>query len=123
VNGYVFMICLNNIVLASTLVLPSSSGGQALRTYSNLLILVTALTCFSSGGKTGAVTIDSDRDYEVAINAVSKKNIDSCQVGVEFDTDLMEGFHIKKRVSCQFSLLLHSRLILSSFLALATGRE
>lgn len=99
VNGYVFMTCLNNIVLVSTLALPSNSGGQAFCTYSNLLILVMILTYFSSGGKTGAVTIDSDRDYEVAVNAVSKKNKDSCQVGVEFDTDLMDGFRIKKRVS------------------------
>jgi hypothetical protein len=74
--------------------------------YPNLLILVTVLTYFS-GGKTGAVTIDSDRDYEVAVNALSKKNKDSCQVGVEFDTDLMEGFRIKKRVSLLLFLLLH----------------
>ncbi|KDR67216.1 hypothetical protein GALMADRAFT_80029 [Galerina marginata CBS 339.88] len=53
----------------------------------------------SPGGKTGAMTINSDCDYSVMINALLKKNKNSCQVGIEFDIDTMDGFRIKKRVS------------------------
>ena len=64
-------------------------------------ISCTALTfcLYASGGKGGAVTIDSDREYMVAVDALLKKNHTTCQVGVEFDIDGMEGFRItRKRV-------------------------
>ncbi|KII87546.1 hypothetical protein PLICRDRAFT_163749 [Plicaturopsis crispa FD-325 SS-3] len=57
----------------------------------------------SSGGKAGASTIDNDHDFAVALAAISKKNKQTCQVGVEFDVDTMEGFRIRKRVSFRFS--------------------
>lgn len=104
VSGCASTTCLINIVLVSTPAHPSSYGGQDLRTYFPF-VLLRYVYLFSSGGKTGAITIDSDRDYEVAIKALSKKNRDLCQVSVEFDTDCMEGFRIRKRVSIFFSFL------------------
>ena len=45
------------------------------------------------------MTIDCDREYAVAVDALLKKNRATCQVGVEFDLDGMEGFRItRKRV-------------------------
>lgn len=68
-------------------------------------VLLHYVYLFSSGSKTGAITVDSDHDYEVAIKALSKKNRDLCQVSIEFDTDCMEGFRIRKQVSIFFSFL------------------
>lgn len=53
---------------------------------------------FLSGGKKG-VTIENDREYMVAIEAILKKP-KTCQVNVEFDLDSMDGYRIQlKRVS------------------------
>ncbi|KAJ7229586.1 hypothetical protein C8J57DRAFT_1251772 [Mycena rebaudengoi] len=49
----------------------------------------------SSGGKAGAVTIDNDRDWQLAAGAVSKKNM--AAIVVEFDLDQMEGYRVRKR--------------------------
>ncbi|KAG2131759.1 hypothetical protein DEU56DRAFT_914323 [Suillus clintonianus] len=51
----------------------------------------------SSGGKTGALTIENDHDFDVARTALLKKKKDSCVVNVEFDVDTMDGFRIRKR--------------------------
>ncbi|KAG6904417.1 hypothetical protein DXG01_010072, partial [Tephrocybe rancida] len=51
----------------------------------------------SSGGKAGAVTIDTDRDFKAVVDALSKKNRTTCHVNVEIDLDTMEGFRIRKR--------------------------
>ena len=40
------------------------------------------------------MTIDCDHEYAVAVDTLLKKNQATCQVGVEFDLDGMEGFHI-----------------------------
>lgn len=50
----------------------------------------------SGGGKSGAVTIETDHEYAVAVAALLKKNKPA--VLVEFDIDQMEGFRICKRV-------------------------
>jgi hypothetical protein len=52
-----------------------------------------------SGGKAGAPTIETDRQFQVITEALFKKNKKTCQVGVEFDTDTMEGFCIRRQVS------------------------
>jgi hypothetical protein len=54
----------------------------------------------SSGGKSGAITIDSNREYKVAIDVLLKKNPTTCQVGIEFDVDGMEGFFISCKRVC-----------------------
>ncbi|KAL6303693.1 hypothetical protein BKA93DRAFT_817976 [Sparassis latifolia] len=51
----------------------------------------------SSGGKTQAPTIENDHQFEVALGALLKKS-KGCQVSVEFNTDLMGGFRIRKLV-------------------------
>jgi hypothetical protein len=53
---------------------------------------VVFIACTHSGGKGGATTIDNDHQFAVAMTALLKKNKDTCQVGVEFDTDEMDGF-------------------------------
>jgi hypothetical protein len=65
-----------------------------------ILCLVKRRSCsFYSGGKSGATTIETDREWDVARLAVMKKNKATCGVTVEIDIDLMEGFRIRKRVS------------------------
>lgn len=51
-----------------------------------------------SGGKGGATTIDTDHQFSVAMGALMKKNKTTCQAGVEFDADEMDGFRIRHRV-------------------------
>ncbi|KAG1860347.1 hypothetical protein F4604DRAFT_1930239 [Suillus subluteus] len=51
----------------------------------------------SPGGKSGATTIENDHDFNVTISALMKKKKDTCAVSVEFDTDMMDGFRIRKR--------------------------
>ena len=43
------------------------------------------------------VTIESDREYMIAVDALLKKNKTTCQIGVEFDVDGMEGFRISHK--------------------------
>ena len=52
------------------------------------------LNSFFSGRKGGTVTIESDQEYMIAVDALLKKNKATCQIGVEFDVDGMEGFRI-----------------------------
>jgi hypothetical protein len=52
-----------------------------------------------SGGKAGAPTIETDHQFQVITEALFKKNKKTCQVGVEFDMDTMEGFRIRRQVS------------------------
>ncbi|GBE82416.1 hypothetical protein SCP_0408000 [Sparassis crispa] len=51
----------------------------------------------SNGGKTSAATIEMDDEFKVAITALLKCSKGSCNVGVEFDTALMEPFRVRKR--------------------------
>ncbi|KAJ8585723.1 hypothetical protein M405DRAFT_910709 [Rhizopogon salebrosus TDB-379] len=51
----------------------------------------------SSGGKTGALTIENNHDFDIARAALLKKKKDTCVVNVEFDVDTMDGFRIRKR--------------------------
>ena len=60
----------------------------------NINCIALTFCLYASGGKGGAVTIDSNQEYMVAVNALLKKNHATCQVGVEFDIDGMEGFCI-----------------------------
>jgi hypothetical protein len=46
------------------------------------------------------VIIESDREYMIAVDALLKKNKATCQVGVEFDVDGMEGFRISRKRVC-----------------------
>jgi hypothetical protein len=64
-----------------------------------LLFPSLANTCYPSGGKAGAPTIETDHQFEVITEALFKKNKKTCQIGVEFDTDTMEGFRIRRQVS------------------------
>jgi len=58
-----------------------------------------------SGRKSGVITIDSDCEYKVAVDVLLKKNQTMCQVGIEFDVDGMEGFHVGcKRVCLSMGL-------------------
>ena len=59
-------------------------------------LLLTAFLC--SGGKSGASTIETDHEWDVARAALMKKNKDTCGVSVEIDVDAMDGFRIRKRV-------------------------
>lgn len=52
----------------------------------------------SSGGKGGAITIDNDHQFAIALAGIMKKNKKTCQVGVEFDVDEMDGYRIRTRV-------------------------
>ncbi|KIM71689.1 hypothetical protein PILCRDRAFT_16824 [Piloderma croceum F 1598] len=47
------------------------------------------------GGKTGATTIENDHEFSVALGALLKKNWETCQMGVEFDVNDIEGFCIQ----------------------------
>ncbi|KAI1785072.1 hypothetical protein LXA43DRAFT_900555, partial [Ganoderma leucocontextum] len=51
----------------------------------------------SSGGKSGASTIDNDREFQVTRTEILRKHKDSCKVNVEFDLDNMDGFRVRKR--------------------------
>ncbi|KAG1732927.1 uncharacterized protein EDB91DRAFT_1057805 [Suillus paluster] len=51
----------------------------------------------SSGGKTGASTVDNNHDFTVAHDTLLKKRKATCTVSVEFDLDAMEGFRTRKR--------------------------
>ena len=67
--------------------------------YVVLFLLSPLLTFFlNSGGKSGASTIETDHEWDVARAAVMKKNKDTCGVSVEIDIDAMDGFRIRKRV-------------------------
>ena len=61
-------------------------------------LFVKILTYNLSGGKTGAMTIDNDHQFTIAMTALLKKNKLTCQVGVEFDTDEMDGFCVRNCV-------------------------
>ena len=63
------------------------------------------LTLNFSGGKARATTIDTDHQFNVAIAELLKKNKATCKVGVEFDTDEMDGFRVRNRV-CNLSVCL-----------------
>lgn len=52
----------------------------------------------ASGGKGGATTIDNDHQFSVAMGALMKKNRTTCQAGVEFDVDEMDGYRIRNGV-------------------------
>jgi hypothetical protein len=52
----------------------------------------------ASGGKAGATTIDNDHQFSVAMGALMKKNKTTCQAGVEFDVDEMDGYRIRNAV-------------------------
>jgi hypothetical protein len=71
----------------------------------SLLFILCCVLLYSnkhySGGKAGATTIDNDHQFNVAMAALLKKNKATCQVGVEFDTDEMNGFRVRNRV-CGF---------------------
>jgi hypothetical protein len=61
---------------------------------------------FTSGGKSGAASIEKNHDWEVLVSALLKKNVSTCRVNVEFDIDSMEGFRVRKRVcTCSFNCL------------------
>ncbi|KAL1947169.1 hypothetical protein VTO73DRAFT_14130 [Trametes versicolor] len=51
----------------------------------------------SSGGKSGASTVDTDHDFEVTKAAILRKNKDNCTVNIEFDLDGMDGYRLRKR--------------------------
>lgn len=76
---------------------PLKCGGQVLRASSCHLVPASWLT-FLSGGKKG-VTIENDREYMVAIEAILKK-AKTCQVNVEFDLDSMDGYRIQLKRVC-----------------------
>ena len=80
---------------------PSKCGGQVLRMSSRHLVPHFWLT-FLSGGKKG-VTIENDREYMVAIEAILKK-AKTCQVNVEFDLDSMDGYRIQLKRVCVICL-------------------
>ncbi|KAF9538414.1 hypothetical protein CPC08DRAFT_606382, partial [Agrocybe pediades] len=48
-----------------------------------------------TGGKGGAPTVQNDQQFEIALNALQKRDLEKTQVSVEFDIDEMEGFRIK----------------------------
>ncbi|TBU25376.1 hypothetical protein BD311DRAFT_669763, partial [Dichomitus squalens] len=50
----------------------------------------------SSGGKSGASTIENNHDFEVTRTAILKKK-KSCVVNIEIDLDTMDGYRVKKR--------------------------
>jgi len=61
-----------------------------------------------SGGKTGASLIKNDHDFSVALaSALMKKKKDTCGVGIEFDLNIMDGFHIRKWVITFITILSH----------------
>ncbi|KAG2130852.1 hypothetical protein DEU56DRAFT_814656 [Suillus clintonianus] len=55
----------------------------------------------SSGGRTNASTVEKDRDFEVSVENLLKKKKGSCVVHVEFDTDTLDGYRIRKRLFSQ----------------------
>ncbi|TFY76970.1 hypothetical protein EWM64_g7043 [Hericium alpestre] len=50
----------------------------------------------SNGGKASALTIENDRDFVLALSTLMQKNRCTCAVSVEFDTDGMDGYRIRK---------------------------
>jgi hypothetical protein len=54
-----------------------------------------------SSGKGGATTIDNDHQFSMAMGALMKKNRTTCQAGVEFDVDEMDGYWIRNGVRVQ----------------------
>ncbi|KAJ7724818.1 hypothetical protein DFH07DRAFT_1003564 [Mycena maculata] len=56
----------------------------------------------SSGGKAGAITIENDREYQLAVAALKQKN--NPAVTVEYNISLMEGYRVRKRSSSVSSL-------------------
>ncbi len=51
-----------------------------------------------SGGKSGAPSIETDRDFAVSLEALQRKNKKTCMVSAELDLDIMEGFRIRSKV-------------------------
>ncbi|KAI8996315.1 hypothetical protein BD414DRAFT_408305, partial [Trametes punicea] len=51
----------------------------------------------SNGGKAGAASVETDRDFAVTLEALLRKNKRSCMVSAELDVDVMEGFRIRMR--------------------------
>ncbi|KAI9059855.1 hypothetical protein FKP32DRAFT_1578952 [Trametes sanguinea] len=51
----------------------------------------------SNGGKAGAASVETDRDFAVTVDALLRKNKRTCMVSAEIDVDTMEGFRIRTR--------------------------
>ena len=79
-------------------VLVSSCGGQGPHKLLSIPLIIRPNLVLNSGGKSGALTIKNDHDFSVALVSLLKKKKDTCGIGVEFDLDNMDGFHIRKRV-------------------------
>ncbi|KAF8994742.1 hypothetical protein BDQ17DRAFT_1430886 [Cyathus striatus] len=56
----------------------------------------------SAGGKSGAITINTDINFNLALCSLLKKNKSKCHVTVEFDIDSMNGFHITNKRAFTF---------------------
>jgi hypothetical protein len=61
------------------------------------LVCSPSLTHFASSGKAGTVSIESDADFQVAIEVLSKKNQAMCNI--EFSLAGLEGWRIRKPAS------------------------
>ena len=79
-----------------------------------LLQVLTNTDSFSSGGKGGALSIQNNHQFGVALDALKKKDKNKTQVSVEIDLDDLEGFRIKQMVrnlnSYEIGVMLYLRL-------------
>lgn len=66
---------------------------------------ISVLLILSSGGKSGAPSIQTDVQFAIALQALLKRDKTKTQVAVEFDIESMEGFRIKQMV-CIFLKIL-----------------
>src|SRR5882762_5786751 len=96
------MVFLSSIAPACTLVQHSNFSGRDPCKFICVSLKNSLYSFFYySGGKAGATTIDNDHQFSVALAALLKKNTTTCQAGVEFDLNDMDGFRIRNRVcSC-----------------------
>jgi hypothetical protein len=81
---------------------------------SSIPAVTSAHIFLNSGGKSGASTIETDHEWDVARAAVMKKNKDTCGVSVEIDVDAMDRFRIRKRVcAISFTCVIADFMIVS----------
>lgn len=68
------------------------------------VVYLTLTQSCSAGGKAGAITINTDPEFKLALNAILAKNLNSCQVSIDFDVEELNGFHIQTKRVCSMHL-------------------
>ena len=85
------------------------------RFVTTLLQVLTNTDSFSSGGKVGALSIQNNHQFGVALDALKKKVKNKTQVSVEINLDDLEGFRIKQTVRNLNSYVWNWCHVVSSF--------